>query len=835
MKKRLFSGILAAVMLFVATNLACATPCKYDRPSNGSLAYPEGHWNAPLTYTQDGEYGNTVAPYNRSDPNYQTRHVSMFNSCSSTSMSYYSGSTTWRGVGFTTENHTDTTSQQYPPSGDIQYVNLPDPSLAPLTIYHAGCGGSRANGSWAEFDTVNDGDHRMIFRNYYNTDFTSYNGAHNNGPFTGKEGLNIKEYDYLEFDLHIAKATQWKRSRNVNPSKGYAVYLYYETNDANGYYLNYAGVTDAAHGNVEWGLDGHPAIWSFEDQLHFNSNDELTDVDSWITIRMEIPDTIKNSPTPPTVKQVTIRMMGGTKAITNGILVDDVRFIKNDDHAGVVYPNTTGPNGVSYSAKEYPAGKYFMINDFEYENYNQESTAQVGVVFPYRHTDDNGKTYTHPTYTIVGRYEDIRLNDKFNSYDKTDHQWARGDKNKNDPPTDFFMSAPGQSVTQGDFATALNVRNRKVYMEGGAGWKIPVYYQRKYTNAIDLSQYTHFAIDVYVRTVGHNGLCRPNGSTAKGVTFNIALFEDYTIHGGQDNDDYNYNEGASLNFFLPFGKEPWEAAASEYPGGSKSNFGTVIPIKGYQTHQDANSTSFGAMRFIFTREQLVSGASGHFDLTKVQGTRFTWLNRNTDDDKRYHSFNIEANVEDDSNKHPHDIILDNFIAYTPYTNITIQNSTPSLVENDTDQQFVYQLQGGYVSGDYNYMTASNTYGLKKGLYDGKNDLFTKDIKTTVSIPANGSVTVKNIPFNSYYITQQNWSWRYRVNNITCNTNDIIKSYADGMNTASVLPRISFDGSGRRNVSILDLMLQRNFTVTFHNAISNGKFLSDETAVNNKFS
>ena len=834
-KKKILSVLLIWVVLLASIpclpTQVSATPCKYDqKDGNGGLLYPYGNWDTPLVYDNDGAYADTVAPYDHNDYSYRTRHVTMFNDCSKNQITYVSGKTQ-RGNNFSVTDHTEATKAKYPESSDIKYVPLSDTSKAPYTVYHAGCGNSAiSNNNWAVFNTLKDGDHRMIFRNYYNTDFTSYNGADNNYPYDtnpGKQGLNIREYDYLEFELYVASGAQMKRSRSVEPKKGYAVYLYYETNDANGHFLN--------HSSDGWCIEGYEnhSKWNFENQLNFDANGNFVDTDKWITIRLPIPDSVKTATIEPTVKQVTIRILGGMAACTNGLQIDDVRFVKNDDHIGYVYPDTTGPEGKSYTAQEYPAGKYYMINDFEYNSYERDATTgQDGVIFPYRYTSDNGSTYSTPGYTIVGRNEDLATDDRFNSHHTGEHNWAKNNTYSTFTGTNFFMAGDSSlSVTQGNFATALNVRNARVYKEGAVGWYLPTYYQRKYQTSMDLSQYTHFAIDVYVRTVNYNGLCRPSGSNAKGVTFNIALFDDYSIQG--DDDDYNYTSGTSVKFFLPYGKEPWEVTASDYPDGNKSNFGIVIPLENYRSHQGSNATAYGAMRFIFTREQLISGANtANFDLKSVDGMRFSWLNRNKDDDHRYYSFALSGT--DDSTNHPHDIILDNFIAYTPYTDVTIQNSTPTLAGNDADQQFVYQLQGGYVSGDYNYMTSSNTYGRAFVGFDGKTDMFTKNVNTTFSVPANGSVTIKNVPFNSYYVTQQNWPWRYKLSDITANKSDIIKDYRDGMHTASVMPRISFDGSGRRNVSILELMKQRNFTITFHNTVSFDGWLSDETNALNRF-
>ena len=125
-------------------------------------------------------------------------------------------------------------------------------------------------------------------------------------------------------------------------------------------------------------------------------------------------------------------------------------------------------------------------------------------------------------------------------------------------------------------------------------------------------------------------------------------------------------------------------------------------------------------------------------------------------------------------------------------------------------------------------------------YNGLNDLITAGVNTTFAVPAGGQVTITYLPFNSYYISQENFGWRYEVTNITSigdpYMNDekkkMLAAYVQGNNTATILPRVSLDASRTRSVSILDVMKQRNVTIVFTNSPTTHQWLDGtDTNVN----
>ena len=855
-KTQMIALLLASVLVFCGLPYprAGATAIKYDRLSEEF--YREGHWDVPRVYLNDREYSEAVGVMQtpkdagnpttatETDPNYITRHITVFNDCDAQKIFYTKengASKTNRGTFTTTEcsNELETYLRaNY--SGDALEKRLNDmaklstASEPPYIICGGGCAVGKIEGQ-AYFNTPDqgDGDLRMIFRNYYNTDSTVYNKPYQNKPASSSEevGLNIRDYDYLEFDLWVSSKMKLTKERSVQPKSAAKVTLYYETNNGN---------TSEFLDQDAWCIEGY-SYMSYAGQLKWNADGSYANADKWVTIRIALPNGIKTAQTEPTVKQVTIRLIGGMeKGVSDAIAIDDVRFVKNDDHVGKIY--TDGIAG--YAAQDYPAGEYFMVNDFEYTNNQLGDTAQTGVEMRYTKNTVDSAT---PSYSKVLRTEEVNTDDALTyiKHTATEFNWSDTSDNK-------FFAAPYGVVTQGNYATAIKVSGGGSYFGGASGWHLPTYYVRNYKEAMDLSQFTHFAIDVYIRVTGKTyGIKKPANSTAKGVTFDLALFEN--LEETNKNNKFNIKNGADLRFFLPYGKNPWEASVSDYPGGSNKNYGQIIPL-GKLYHSPTNGseyTAWGAMRLVFTREQLLSATKGTFDLTNVKGMQFAWLNRRPVSDgqfaeeQQYYSFPFSGDggsiaADGALDTQAYDIILDNFIAYTPYTDITIKNEVAEdvLVDGDTDQHFLYTLNGGYVSTDAAYLTVDHLGAQQaKTNFDGVTDPITAEQKPlTVALAANQSVTIRSVPFQSYYISQQSWSWRYGVQNISCSTDDVLHSYTadSNVNTATILPRISFDGSEKRSVSILDVMKQRNFTVTFTQKVMNGKWLSDTAYCINRF-
>ena len=894
MKKRVFAILIAVVMIATAINVAPVLEVYAtggDKMNNQYSLYDgDGRWDAGQYYYNDGDYSSTVADYhdadhsngvNKEDENFKTRHVTMFNNCDKQTISYTgSGSSlrTNRNQAFSFTDRSDALKTYYKNvKKELEASNVKklDANYPPNIIAANGCNfNGIVNNSYASFkspstaDGSGGADCRMIFRNFYNTDNTEYNreGSSTNVGVSpskystaGKEGLNISQYECLEFDLKILSGAGYKKSRNEEPYNGFRVHFYYETNDATAHYLDYDG----------WNLDGYDQsanAFNFGGQLRFDSNGNYLDFGKWVTIRIPLTDAIRNPSTgrAPTVKQVTIRIVGAMDANKEIFQIDDLRFVKNDDHEGKVYKGFSG-----YTAQDYPSGEYFMINDFEFESdhtiddyggRNIHDSASTGDK-TYNRADGTLRPFKGanalPEYERAIRYEEVNSNDKFHNFlptDSANFNW--GYRGTAIPSGDYnsYIAGPG-IVTQGNYGLVLKNKdnNGANYGSNAGGWQLPIYYQRHYGTPMDLSKYTHFAIDIYCR----QGYKRPSGSTAQGVTFSIQLFQQYTMTNGKmnngtaDHDDYNFLNGYTIKFFLPYGADCWESNLNTKD--TSGGFGRIIPLSTYRGRGAANTTSYGGMRLIFTVEDILkgcqtyykySGVSGYpqnqirgvgygaYCLDKIDGMRFTWMNRTTDSDKRYDTYR-------DSGFGQINIMLDNFIAYRPDTSVTIRNETNSGdVALDANQQFVYNIYGGYTSTNSAYMNGqlgSLTPDVNiTGKYDGTDDYFTKGQSHRVSVPANGSVTIRNLPFNSYYVAQENWSWRYLVDTVTCDKSDILKHSAAAGNIATILPRVSLDGSGTRHVSILDLMNQRNFTLTFKQKREQTLYLDSngQAAVNN---
>ena len=919
MKKRLFSIFLAVVMIATAINLA---PVLEVWATGGgkmnnkySLYDNDGAWDAGQYYYNDGDYSGIVSDYfegdstNTDDENFKTRHVTMFNDCDA----YYNGSSELNGTNITRyhqihyhkkdgnwvtnrnerfyiDDQTNTTKGKISDGGKLTANSGGTGyAFAPWLNHGEGCdvyyGESHnqnidSDTQWARFNTTDkDSDMRMMFRNYNNSDFTTYNGyGYSETPGNRQPGMDISQYDWFEFDVQINDAN-WKKERS-DGSSAYIVYFYYETNCGAAYYVDEEVNNTCIKGY-------NRANFRYDDQL-FNDDGTLKVVaGSWTTIRLKIPLSIKdakaNYSTAPTVKQITIRMCGGNSGATSqAVFIDDLRFVKNDDHVGMVYTDKTRNINQNYSGQEYPSGKYFMINDFEYENDDSIDTyggrndadsnksgdnfwkGTSGVVRPIKGAggsslkggtiitdanDDNYK-YSYPTYERAIRYEEVNSNDKFHNHIKstsTDFNW--GYKTPPNGTYNSYIAGPG-IVTQGNYGTVLKTEGGITYHTNSGGWYFPTYYQRHYSKTMDLSEYTYYAIDVYFR----QSIPKSNTSDAKGVTFTVQLFKQYDITNGKlangnDHDDYNFVDGYSLKFFLPYGKDCWDASERNDTTGS---YGRIIPLDTYRG-KSGTGTSYGGMRFIFTREDLLKGSQtynkethngvgkgetfGRYCLDEINGMRFCWLNQT--ENAKFDTYAGNSGVTGNFN-----IMLDNFIAYAPDTSITIQNVTPDL-ENSTldgDQQYyVYDIYGGY-SSEEPFLKSTGDLGtanLNIANFDGVNDILTSNIDRTVAVPVNGTATIKNLPFSSYYITQQNWSWRYQVDSISIEGDPydsfserrILKPYnkETSQNTAVILPRMSFDGTQKRNVCILDAMRQRHFTVTFTQKRTNTKWLDHNTA------
>ena len=888
MKKRLFSALLAVMMFVTAIHFMPVVQVEATGGGKMNNQYSiydaDGRWDASQYYWNDGDYANIVADYydgadNTADENFKTRHVSVFHDCDKQAIASNGLNLTNRSGSFVFNNRSANLINYYNGIGkslEASNVKSLDPGYPPNTISGNGCEyiNNSVSSGYAKFkspknDGSGGGDCRMIFRNFYNTDSTKYNyegesTSSNTRKYSdaGEEGLNISQYDYLEFDLKILSGSGYKKSRTSAPQDGFRVHFYYETNCGTAHYLD----------SDSWNIDGYNqnrSAFNFGNQLNFDANGNYQDFDEWVTIRIPLDDSIRfpASGRAPTVKQITIRIVGGMSAEKEIFWIDDLRFVKNDDHEGVAYQAFNG-----YEAQEYPSGEYYMINDFEYESntvedgYGGRSDADSnksgdafwkgtnGVIRPFRgdgnHTTDAtnsnyGKRY--PDYQRVIRGEDANLDDTLQKTNST-FNWAY--KSAPSGTTNCYSACEGY-VTQGNYATVLKTQVGVFYHGNSGGWKIPTYYQRHYSSPMDLSRYTHFAIDVHLRYA-----IPDNKKGATGITFSIQLFQQYTITNGKvnngtnDHDDYNFLNGYTIKFFIPYGKDCWDDSTKQDNSGG---YGKVVPLSTYKP-ATAGYTSYGGMRLIFTIDDILkgnqtyykyTGVSGYkqdvvrgvdygaYCLDKIDGMRFVWMNRDSDSNHQYDTFGTgSCNVSTD-------IMLDNFIAYTPDTSVTIQNVTNSEdAAVDEGQYFVYNLYGGYSSNNSAYINGqlgslSPNVNIT-GKYKGSDDYFTAGYNHTVAVPANGSVTITNLPFNSYYITQENWSWRYEVENVTCNKNDVLKYSQEAGNTATILPRVSLDGSNARHVSIVDLMRQRNFTVTFTQKRTETLYLDGNGAEVNTF-
>lgn len=915
-KKRLFSILLAVVMIMAAINLApvlevLATSGIGQGNATKGPGYHEwdnreGNWtghsdaNNPnglqtgsLTYAEDGAYSSTVGTDSTADPNYRTRHVTMFNDCDPhynadaisddgtwwlSTPAYQiqynktGGTYTWtksngatgsgpevltnRNNHFTTIDQTADAKTAYKvTSNQYWYAHVNDndsPLYAPWVVDGYGCSPSydkdfnvfsgwtaaqakawtdqQTEGVYFYSDDDGDCDFRMAFRNFNNTDTCIFNPSITNTTFengkvktgtpnklTGNQaGINIGEYDYLEFDLKITEEANWKKSRSGKPTTQYSVLAYYEPNCGAGEYCDLPA--SFIQGWNEGGLD-------FTNQLSWNDDGSYAKAGQWVTIRLPIPEKVKNwqnyNYAKPTVKQFTIRMIGGNAANKKCIYINDVRLVKNDDHIGKVM--THDNNGTSLTDSkytQYPSGEYYMINDFEfndtkatmYQTFANGSTAvnnssnHLGIKQPYS-SDDN----KYPLMYRVYRSQEINLDDSEKRLDITSSSsWGAvgwGNKGNN-----VYACEQGVGVTQGDYAVAIGARER-LYTKKANSWKFPTYYERHYADAMDLSQYSHFAIDVFIRTENSKGIQKNSEATnAQGVTFAIDLFNN-TGHSSTwgDSDNFNYKNGHSVKFLLPYGKDCWEGDETQ------SGYGEILQLgdKYYKGEYTAN----GSMRFVFTREDLLEGQKGDggsYTLNNINAMRFLWLNRVWDNTEGTAS-SVYNSVKDGSQLgtgNRVDIILDNFIAYNVDTSLTVKNVVPDTTYLDAGtngkdgQSFVYRLQGGYVDRDQEFLKIND---FKK---DGTVtfDSVTQDVDLTLTVPANGSVTIRNLPFGALYLSQQSWAWRYTMSNIEAKQydgNSFTQCRIKG-NTIAILPQ----NTATYNTAIYDIMKRRHFTVTF---------------------
>lgn len=907
--------------------------------------YPEGNWSddgngedssiynanhiGSLTYTEDGAYASTVATggfivpgessHYRTDTNYRTRHVTVFNDCdahlnekawNNTKNQYvwtpfyqieYTRSNdndtnpdTNRGSDFKTNEMTETALRAFKtvtgktPStkfwsnhtvhtGEFDSTVEEETTWAPWLIYGYGCSSEvqyreydskyttwtkdeaknkTVQSNYAKFyttkpikegETKSDCDMRMTFRNfnnsdkaYFNPDFTTQSGGSRRYTNEGDVGINIGEYDYLEFDLMIYSDCEWKRSRKIiedgkeKDNNTYKVYAHYETNCASGDYLDYANgmIVGWEHGS------------SFEDQLQWNSDGSYANPGDWVTIRIAIPQAVKDlkdSADPelrPTVKQFTIRMCGGNKGNKRAVAIDDIRLVKNDDHVGKVVTHDGQGNEVN---AQYPSGQYFMVNDFEYNGEIDLTKKDVvktnGVDMNYLCTTGASDIDIYPIY----RMQEANVDDTMylkktakNSWNAIN--WARTKKTteSNYDPHNVSAGSNG-TVTQGDFGVNITARSGYVYdtsqfkkkdntLDTVEKWLAPIYYRRLYTNSMDLSSFAYFSMDVFIRAQGSKGednnlgLPKMSGSSAEGVVFSVEL-------------QINNKDWVPVYFFLPYGKNCW---AEQHLAPEKGNraYGTILPLgkvgtagtgSGELTHfyGDDTHTAHGATRFTFTRSDLLKamsqkGITG--DMNQVTGMQFIWCNQTSGD---FYSYNPYTSVESTDIQYA-DVVLDNFITYTPDTSLTVKNQVTNNMDNgqkkdgsESDylsdgQTFVYRLQGGYISG--------STNGFTKTELGGEIDPITGKVDMTFTVPANGSVTIKNLPYNSYYLTQETWSWRYRAVSIagryhnygTDDPNGTMDVRTINGNTAKIYPVVG----GTKNIPIWEVMKKRNFTIYF---------------------
>ncbi|MBR3843972.1 MAG: hypothetical protein IKM39_00520, partial [Clostridia bacterium] len=816
----------------------------YDGTSNSTIIN-QGHWLNSSTYNNDGDYSNTVAPYNSSNPDFKTRHVTMFNDCGRAQKTALGN---WHQLYYNTNGDTN----RGPFTSVDNLGELSSTKQAPYLVEGAGCTISHTNpNQYMSLFSPNAGtDCRMMFRNYNNSDYTSYGGdGRNPTPNGNGVGIDFRGYDYLEFDLQVDSNIQFTKTRPTGGSV-YRVYLYYETNNGSSAYLN--------RDRCIAGYSDNESSFEFTDQLPFDANGNYQKHGEKVTIRIPLAG-LKNASPAPTVKQVTIRMQGGMTITNNAyIKIDDVRLVKNDDHIGKIYTHNGGTGESDPTL--YPSGEYFMINDFEYANNATPDKENITQVFT--------KSSTNPAVPGVDkvlRWEDSQADDTINKIASTStFSWAyTSGKNSNytDADSNFFVGGKN-IVTQGNYATAISVRDKTTYSGKLGGWHLPTYYERRYDKAMDLSKYTHFAIDVYIRCIDTNvnnggvkGIKKPTSSQETGVTFAVQLFDTDSLPNST-HDQFSFTKGYTVKFFLPFNK-------ACYQGGKENDpeYGQILPLgTHYGCDRSLNCTDYGAMRFVFTREDLLSalstiGGATH-TLDHINGMRFLWLNRHVYNDTNendsydsgetfkndnYYTYPISDWIPDDNNDAlRYDIVLDNFIAYTPDTSITIQN-----VQNESDnldgnqQYYLYDIYGGYNATTDGYLTNELGTTILGKTFNGTDDAITTDVNLTVAVPANGNVKINNLPFNSYYISQQNWSWRWQVESIICsNDNDkkkLLKSYVSGSNTATILPRISLNGSYIYNTPIWDIIEQRNFTITFTQKQENNQWLDHNHADITQFS
>ncbi len=863
--KRLLSVVLALVMMVMAVFIV---PVKNVQAANtvttnitNYITTSQGHWsdNQSLYCENDGDYTNYVAT-DSSDPAYKNRHVSVFNDCDSLSMELTDGVITTPRGKFTVEVGSEA-------SGDG--LDL-DSNYAPNVIHTKGGGrhtsnnypdlqvrsGSDKYARFAPHSTVTNDegatDVRMIFRNFFNTDITHYNNGGTGSAVAaaelaryttsgnslyGKQGLDIDQYQYFEFDLYLRSGINLSKASGSRASR---VYFFYETNDASQLYLS------ADDCIAEYEKDTLP--FSFADQLYNADGSLKLSYDTWHTIRIPLDTITSWSP----VKQVTIRFYDNMSTASGYIGIDNLRFVKTADHTGGVYRaytnNRTDDKAIDLDTDLYPSGHYFLINDFE----SLEGVRSGSSAFNY-------------TYAQVRRYEETNLDDTV-SFSKgsrergavtgnNDMGWLSGSSAWSDGVT--YYSGTENVVTQGHYATAIQCRSSKYKENQEKNIYVGAFYYREFGASLDLSQYTHFAMDMYIRPLSNNrnkGI--PNaGEGGTASTFQLTLITDTTKEIGFDVSVKLMNSSVASG-------STFDAIRNGESGGVQ-----VLPLNNNNSYVNLNNSSdgayssYGAMRIIFTREDIMkyfttnSGA----DLANIQGMRFIWVN----------GMEGEDDVLEESDKQTteqYDIMLDNFIAYTPETSMTIETKMTDADQQweDEDISFIYDVYGGYEATESEAYNGTNI-GPSTGLiYAQKGeDPITAGISNTVVVKPGEKVTIEHLPFNSYYITQQNWTWRYAIDSVT--SDKIMWEHTGGLgarklyaytldtdtNTVSLQPQVSWccktpdghtgvsHGAGsdgcKYTTPIYMVMRQRNFTITITQKRTTSQWLDGAHSLPNDYS
>lgn len=834
MKKRVFAVFIAVVMIATAINLAPLFQISADVTDHGTSASAikgkiktnRGHWGDGnfQYYPNDGEY-NTYVSTTTNDP---TRHVSVFNDCDNLKMLYSGTNTTKRGSFKTYKGSINTND-----SDEFDNFN----SAYPPNIIHS-VNGSRSNTSGGnegvpKTEVANGSDNfakfyprstdmRMIFRNYFNTDVTYYNRWENNKPNPNadltdsnlKPGLDISQYEYFEFKIYISSDLGLSGRRNSGASHSARVFFYHESNSATGRYLEWAACFDQYANN---GSD-----FSFYEQL-FDSNDNLKlATNQWHTIRIPLKNITEFAP----VKQVTIRI-AENMSTTNGFIgINDICFVKNPDHTKGVYYYYRNQDGSSVLDKTaYPSGNYFMINDFE----TLEGVKAIA---------------NNNTICLARRYEETNLDD-FCGYAESaakrgavsgDNDFGYLQGSGQWPDGNYYYKATEHLVTQGYYSTVIQCRSGNYVLNQDKNMYIGATYYRDFGKTLDLSKYTHFAMDVYIRPISVSGRNKgiPGGGSASSFSLTLITDQEGTVDKETGFDinirlsNTNINNGASFD-----GIRNTESGGPQFlPLDNQGSYGGAV---------NTGRTPYGAMRIIFTREDALkyfTNGSGA-DLSKINAMRFLWVNGQGD----------AGTTFDKQTEEGFDFVLDNFIAYTPETSMTIESKMENEDWDDNDVSFVYDIYGGYEAKNTESPEGKNNQGPSVGpIYAQKgDDIFTKDVDTQVTLKPGQKVTIEHLPFNSFYITQQNWNWRYKISSVTsdrlekqhfggANNERWLYSYTidEDTNTLAIQPQVSWcclstDGQGKvhsgheackYNAPIYTVMKQRNFTITItHSFVS----------------